>query len=104
MLFRTGLRQTLRAPVRLIASFLVIALVSAFLCIGLNLYLGAEENAKKYTMDFTSSPRRRFLQSAQKPAISSLTKTRMRYSTPRTPRTGMRAICPFMQTTMTCRP
>ena len=39
MLFRTSLKQTLRTPVKLVAYFLITALVAAFLCVGLNLYL-----------------------------------------------------------------
>ena len=39
MHFRTSLKQTLRTPVKLIAYFLITALVVAFLCVGLNLSL-----------------------------------------------------------------
>ena len=44
MLFRTSLKQTLRTPVKLVAYFLITALVAAFLCVGLNLYQKSEEN------------------------------------------------------------
>ena len=49
MLFRTSLKQTLRTPVRLIAYFLVAALVTAFLCVGLNLHkFGSESQRSRH--------------------------------------------------------
>lgn len=44
MLFRSSIKQTLRAPVRMIACFLVTAMVCAFLCIGLNLRQNSIQN------------------------------------------------------------
>lgn len=44
MLFRVSLRQSLRAPVRLFSSFLIIALVCAFLCVSMNLRRNALAN------------------------------------------------------------
>ena len=44
MLFRVSLRQSLRAPVRLLGSFLVIALVCAFLCVSIDLRQNALAN------------------------------------------------------------
>lgn len=44
MLFRISLRQSLRAPVRLALCFVLMALVCAFLTIGLNLQTSTEQN------------------------------------------------------------
>lgn len=54
MLFRTSLKQTLRTPVRLIAYFLVAALVTAFLCVGLNLRISSEANLNAADTAFTT--------------------------------------------------
>ena len=53
MLFRTSLKQTLRTPVKLIAYFLVTALVTAFLCVGLNLRTSSKENLSAADTAFT---------------------------------------------------
>ena len=52
MLFRNSIKQAFRTPVRLTSYFLVIALVSAFLCIGLNMKRAADDNLEKVLNDF----------------------------------------------------
>lgn len=52
MLLKTGIRQSIRAPVRLIASFLVMALVCAFLAVGLNLRQTAQNNLQLLNEEF----------------------------------------------------
>ena len=54
MLFRTSLKQTLRTPVKLIAYFLITALVVAFLCVGLNLRKQSEINIAAADAAFTT--------------------------------------------------
>ena len=50
MLFRTSLKQTLRTPVKLIAYFLV----TAFLCVGLNLRTHSKANIAAADAAFTT--------------------------------------------------
>lgn len=52
MLLKTGIRQIFRAPVRLIASFLVVALVCAFLTVGINLRQNARDNLQLLNEEF----------------------------------------------------
>ena len=52
MLLKTGIRQSFRAPVRLIASFLVMVLVCAFLTVGLNLRKTALNNLQLLNEEF----------------------------------------------------
>lgn len=52
MLIRMSIRQMKRAPVRLIASFLVVVLVCAFLVIGVNLRQTAQDNIQLLTQEF----------------------------------------------------
>ena len=51
-MIKTGNRQSFRAPVRLIASFVVVALVCAFLAVGLNLRQTAQDNIQLLTEEF----------------------------------------------------
>ena len=54
MLFRTSLKQTMRTPVKLVAYFLITALVVAFLCVGLNLRKQSEINIAAADAAFTT--------------------------------------------------
>ena len=52
MLLKASIRQSFRAPVRLIASFVVVALVCAFLVIGTNLRQNAVNNLQLLQEEF----------------------------------------------------
>ena len=52
MLLKTSIRQSFRAPVRLMAGFVVVALVCAFLTVGLNLRKNALNNLQLLNMEF----------------------------------------------------
>ena len=52
MLCKMSIRQSFRAPVRLIASFVVVALVCAFLVIGVNLRQTAQNNLQLLKEEF----------------------------------------------------
>ena len=52
MLLRNSIKQAFRTPVRLTSYFLVIALVSAFLCIGLNMKRTADANLNSVINEF----------------------------------------------------
>lgn len=54
MSFILSLKQILRTPIKLICYFLVIALVAALLCIGLNLYKNSEKNITAADEAFTT--------------------------------------------------
>ncbi|HOS18490.1 MAG TPA: hypothetical protein PK438_04315, partial [Clostridia bacterium] len=46
MKFLTNMRQTLRAPARAALSMLLLALITAFFCLSLNLWRNSEENLR----------------------------------------------------------
>ena len=54
MQFRISLKRILRTPVKMIAYFLITALIAAFLCVGLNLRTHSKANIAAADAAFTT--------------------------------------------------